>query len=217
MADTPPTTEVSLNYAFVPIGFDDNDKIEIMVAGIFPSTCHKVGPYDFRVDESSRSIFIEQKAYVYPGQCLRMMVPFTSLINLKIIKDGNYSLRDAKTGELLGELPVTRATVPEADEHLYAQVKDAYIHTTEDAKTELHLKGVFASRCMKIQETKVGYHKDVIVVQPILERTAPIEQCGNQMTRFHIKKELKKGLKGTQLLHVRVMDGKSINQLVELP
>ncbi|NBW99597.1 hypothetical protein EBR03_08505, partial [bacterium] len=43
--NAPKTVETALTKAYIPLGFDDNDRIQIAVAGTFKNTCYKVGPH----------------------------------------------------------------------------------------------------------------------------------------------------------------------------
>src|SRR5262245_14379881 len=89
-ADAPQIVDVSLGRSFVPIGFDNNDKVQVTVAGIFPDSCYKVGEYRTQVDDATQTIFIQQSAYRYGGECLPVTVPFTQVVDLGILREGNY-------------------------------------------------------------------------------------------------------------------------------
>ena len=68
---------------FVPLGFDDNDKVEVIVHGEFPSSCYKMGPAGATVDAVGKKIVINAQAYYYPGAvCISMMVPFIKSVEL---------------------------------------------------------------------------------------------------------------------------------------
>ena len=43
---------------FVPLGFDDNDNVEVVVHGHFQSTCFKVGPSTATVDAAAKTVTI---------------------------------------------------------------------------------------------------------------------------------------------------------------
>ncbi|MCB0418058.1 MAG: hypothetical protein KDD39_10425 [Bdellovibrionales bacterium] len=43
-ADKPVLQAVSAAKAFIPVGFDDNDQSQLVIAGRFPNTCYQVGP-----------------------------------------------------------------------------------------------------------------------------------------------------------------------------
>ncbi len=215
-ASEPKVVNVALEKSFTPIGFDDNDRVQVTVAGMFPSGCYRVGPYFFETDLVNQTISIRQTAYFYPSECLQVLVPFSQVINLNFVREGTFTLKDAVSGKELGKLPVSRAKTTQADDYLYAPVTDASIRM-DGGKSYLDLKGNFTSRCMKIKDVVVNYFKDVVVVQPIAEFIGTPHNCGHEMIRFAFEAPLNDGLSGTQLLHVRVQDGQAINRIVEFP
>ncbi|MEZ4750957.1 MAG: hypothetical protein R3B54_10145 [Bdellovibrionota bacterium] len=88
-ADKPVLQAVASVKAFVPVGFDDNDQSQIVIAGRFPNTCYQVGPYEVKVDDADKSITVTQYAYVYSGVCLRMLVPYTQTVELGCLIKAN--------------------------------------------------------------------------------------------------------------------------------
>ena len=216
-AETPGLVSVNLAKAYVPIGFDDNDKSEISVVGQLPNSCYKVGPARHEVDKANKVITVEQSAYVYLGMCLQVIVPFSQRIDLGILEEGNYQIKDAASGTMLGMLPIGRAKSESADEFLYAPVTDAQIRT-HDGKSFLFLQGSFTDRCMSIKEVKIHYYSDVIVVQPIAQYSpSGADECGFQMIRYRHEVPLKDGLTGEMLIHVRSMDGQAVNRFIAFP
>jgi hypothetical protein len=215
---SPETINVSFGKSYVPVGFDDNDRTQITIEGSFPNTCYKVGPYATKVDLKTQTINVQQQAYRYNGICLQMIVPFNQVIDLGILPKGEYKIVDATTGKALSSIRIDQATKSEADEFLYAPMTDAYIST--DPATGIHtlaVLGAFSDRCTVFEDIKVNYTSDVIVVQPIVKHIADRRNCGQQKVRFVKTVQLKDGLTGLYLLHVRSMNGQAINKMVDLP
>jgi len=213
----PKTVTVAIQKAYIPTGFDDNDRAQITIEGSFPNTCYKVGPYATKVDPQTRTVTIQQQAYLYKGVCLQVMVPFNQTIDLGLMNTGEYKIVDSTKGSALGNIEIDKATKSEADEFLYAPMTDAYI--TSDPETSNHtliINGAFTDRCTVFEDIKVHYTNDVIIVQPIVKHIAE-RGCGQQKTRFTKTVELKKDLTGVYLLHVRSMNGQAINKIVDLP
>lgn len=214
---TPDTVTVSFNKVYVPAGFDDNDRTQITVEGIFPNTCYKVGPYATKVDPTTRTITVQQQAYRYQGVCLQVLVPYYQTIDLGLVPQGNYKIIDAANGSALSAIRIDTATKSEADEYLYAPMTDAFI--TTEPETGLHtlsILGAFTDRCTVFEDIKVNYTEDVIVVQPIVKHIVA-RNCAQEKTRFVKTLQLKDGLTGMYLLHVRSMNGQAINKMVDLP
>lgn len=216
-AEAPGLVPVSLDKAYIPIGFDDNDRTEISVVGQLPNSCYKVGTYRHEVDKVKKVITVEQSAYVYFGMCLQIIVPYSQKIELGILEEGNYQVKDAVSGKLLGNLPVGRAKSEAADDYLYAPVTDAQVRN-RDGKYFLYLRGSFTDRCMKLKEVRLSYYNDVIVVQPIAQYAdGGADECGYHVTRYHHEVVLKDGLTGEWLVHVRSMDGNAIDRFAQFP
>ncbi|MBI1859810.1 MAG: hypothetical protein HYR96_02700 [Deltaproteobacteria bacterium] len=218
VADVTPTQiDVPVHRAYIPIGFDDNDNAQVTVEGIFSDTCYRVGPARAVIHSNNHTIAIHQTAYRYGGICVQLLIPFTKTVDIGFTPRGNFAIVDAMTGMNLGDLPITRAPNEEADDFLYAPIGDAYVRVDTEAKTNtLVLTGAFSDRCTVIKDVKVNYYKDVLVVQPIAEHTSGRADCSGR-TRFQKLIELKSDLRGTFLLHVRSMEGKAINKMIDIP
>lgn len=212
----PNTVNIALKKAFIPSGFDDNDRSQIAVEGLFPNTCYRVGPHAIKVDEAYKTVTIQQQAYLYGGMCLQMFVPFTQVIDLGLLSDGKYKILDAESGASLGSLDVAKSKNLGPDDFLYAPITDAYVTFQPSVKTNtLVLTGNFGDRCSDFEEIKVLYQDQVVVVQPVVKRTTE-NPCTPQPTRFLKTVELKQGVQGIHLLHVRSLNGQAINKMVDL-
>ncbi len=216
LADNEPKlVEVRVDKGFFAKGFDDNDNLQITVAGVFPSSCYKLGPAKAEVDVHRGAIRVTQSAYFYGGICVPVSVPFSETISLGMVKAGAYTVVDTVSGKTLGEVPVLRSTKPESDDFLYAPVTDASVIEVNKRPT-LVLTGTFTDRCTKLKEVRIDYQKETVVVLPIAEHVNARGECGAQLKRFQHTEPLNVGLTGTFLLHVRAMNGKAINKVVEL-
>ena len=213
----PSTITSALGRAYIPTGFDDNDKVQVTVAGTFPDTCYRTGPILAEMDETAKTVTLKHQAYHYEGFCLQLAVPYSMVTDLGILHAADYSVVDAATQKNLGHLKVSRATTTSPDDFLYAPVEDAYTRE-EDGTHYLYLKGNFPNRCMHVDQIQMHYYPDVIVVQAIARTDNPDRNsCGSTPVRFQQRVPIKAGVQGTFLLHVRVMNGQAINKLVEIP
>ena len=213
--ETPPTlVDFPVGKSFVPHGFDDNDRVQVMVAGVFPDTCYRVAIAFSKVDENQKKIFITQTAYHYSGICTRVFVPFASVVDVGLVRSGEYQLVDGVSGKTLGAMPITRSSHTGADDYVYALVHDANIRNEGPSKKTLMLSGELPDRCSEFKEVQVHYYPDVVVVQPIVKRIS--ELCAPQKTRFIKEVALQSSLRGVQLIHVRSLNGQAINKLVDV-
>ncbi len=219
-ADEPSTTPELVDYpvtrTYIPVGYDSNDRVQVVVHGAFPNTCYKVGPYEVRQDQHTRSISIRQMAYRYGGVCMRMLVPFMQVIDIGMLRDGDYRLYDAVATKVVGRLPVSRATTVSADEVLYAPVSDVTIQD-EGLTKYLVVSGHFGDACTRMKDVHIDYYPDVLVIRPIADRSHPDRLCAQVLRPFSQKVALRSGLRGNFLLHVRVLNGQAINKIFGFP
>lgn len=210
----PELVPVPVAKSYIPLGFDDNDVTQVVVAGHFPDTCHKLGPTNVRVE--SGVVWIEQTAYQYSDICLRMFVPFAQPVSVGILRAGTYTIVDATSKQPLGGLPILVSKNPGPDDFLYAPVTDAdVVASSKPGHRRLVIRGNFTNRCTKLKEVRVEYQGDILVVLPIAEYTAA-RNCGYEKLRFDYSQDLEVPLKGTYLLHVRSMGGQAVNKILDL-
>jgi hypothetical protein len=215
--DTPKPMSWPLNHAFVPIGFDDNDKAQVTVEGVFPTTCYRVGPYSVEINEPFKTIALKQQAYKFSGSCIRVFVLFSQVMDLGFVKAGNYKLIDGQTGSTLGEIPVAVAKTSDPDDYFYAPISDAWINKDPaTGRCDLNISGSFSNRCTKLKRIDVRIQTDVVVVQPIAEHITTEDDCKDETTRFSVSQPMTESLTGTYLLHVRSLNGQAVNKIVDL-
>ena len=205
--------------ALAPLGFDDNDNAQVVLSGVFPNTCFRVGPVTSQVDASHQRIIISNEAYFYPSSwCLQVFVPYTQTVNLGPVKAGNYDVVvKSREGDLIskGSLTVAVSTHTDPDDYLYAPVKDVSIEDSAQGKA-LVLKGTFDYDCFTFKEVKVQQTApNVVVVLPILNEVNADTACKPQTSAFEKRVALPKGLQGSTLIHVRALNGQSLNPIIE--
>lgn len=121
--------EVAKEYTFiVPNGFDDNDEVTIAIDGYLPSTCHKLGDATWKLNESNRTIYIEQKVKKFSGACAEVLVPFTNYVSIPHLPQGEFTLTgpDAVASKMF---MVAEAQNAGPDDHLYAPVESISMMT----------------------------------------------------------------------------------------
>ncbi len=208
---------------FIPEGFDDNDNIEVVLHGNFPNTCYTVGRASATVDNENHEIVVKATAYKYPGKlCLQSITPFIQTVTLGLLNEGNYTVRMADKQNLQKEMLVSKRKTESADDYLYATVENAGLQIDADSgKQAVKLSGhfpYFFVGCMVLRDVKVKTApSDVLVVQPIAE-IVDNEECQNQPAdrSFEYTAGLTEAFRGEGLLHVRTLDGNSINRYINV-
>ena len=202
---------------FAPAGFDDNDDVQIVVEGMLSDTCHKSGPIYTRIDADKKTIYVTPMAYYYPGSwCAQVEVPFVRTVALGIFPRGSYSIvveqGDGKFAKM-ADLPIAVSKNSGPDDYLYAPVTDVEVRT-QGTTPKLVLRGKFTNTCMHLTEVKmVNAPKNVLAVMPIAEMGT--ENCKAEIRAWETTVEIKTPLQGKTLVHVRSLDGQSVNRVVE--
>lgn len=214
--EQPARVSVGLTAAYIPGGFDSNDRTQMVVEGYFPNTCYRVGPYEKKLDSQNHQITVEQTAYKYRGQCLMMIVPFSQTVQVGILKANNYTVKDQATGKILGDMPVRTATNSGPDDNLYASISDAYVGVVDGNKKAIVLQGELPGDCWGLKEKRVVQDgKNVITVLPIIEKLRDTN-CNDYRVPFVSTAEIPEVSAGRYLLHVRSLNGLAVNKLVDL-
>lgn len=214
VADSPSRVGVSFNRVYVPEGFDSNDNVQFVGEGFFANSCYRPAQTTVKVDEKAKTITVSPVAYEYEGLCLQVILPFDRVVDLGPLPAGDYTIVREKSNEELGQVNVAQATTRSADDFLYAPVEQAYLHQKNGKKT-VYLTGQFPISCMKLQEVKAEISNDVIVLQPIVEM-GEYTKCTHGKFPFEAAVDVSSATKGRYLIHVRSMNGKAINSLVDI-
>lgn len=211
-ANNPVLKPALFNEVFIPGGFDNNDNIQIVGEGMFRNTCYRPGPTAAKIDQANFTITLNPAAYEYSGLCLQVILPFQRVIDVGILKDGDYKV--IQNGAVLDTFHVAKARSLEPDEYLYAPISQAYFRQ-EGAVSKVLLSGDFPTDCMKLDQVLTHIEKKVLVIQPI----AKLEERGNcQRGKFPFNTVVNIDLvpQGRYLLHVRSMNAQAVNTLVDV-
>lgn len=221
----PSLSHAPVKKVFVPQGFDDNDNAEVILQGYFPNSCMKLGPVESYVNPDSQVIQINPQVYVYESAaCLQVRVPFVQKVQLGNLNSGAWNI--AVDGELDVEplpLSVKKAVSAAPDDYLYAPVDEVVL--LPEPKSNLH-RLVVSGRwpelpegaCFELVrlESRMG-PDNALVVLPIAE-LRPQEKCSlpdNKQRAFSASVLLDKPLPVDALVHVRVLNGESLNKFYD--
>mgnify|MGYP003683147267 CR=1 FL=1 len=223
-AEGPVRVDAPISKIFIPNGFDDNDNTEVVIHGKLPSTCYHMGDSKASVDEENQMINLDADVLFYQNSfCIQSITPYIQEVNTGLLKKGTYTVSYNNDPSVEEKLEVKERTTESPDDFLYAPVKNAFIDVNFDSgKQVLKLQGTFPHMfigCMVLKDVRVNSNpSDVLVVQPIAEIVdGPIcdEQAADRSFKF--TKGLKKPFYGEGLLHVRTLEGKSLNRYLDIP
>jgi hypothetical protein len=213
-AETP--TKVPTNFAkvYIPDGFDDNDNVQIVGEGVFPNSCYRSAESSVRVDDATKTIHVSTEAFKYPGVCLQVILPYDRVVDVGLLKAGTYSVIRDTDGQTIGQVGIHETKSKEPDDFIYAPISQAYFKSKASSNRVL-LSGIFPSRCMKLKEVRTQVQSDVLVILPIVEIDRSIP-CTPVRHHFDTVANVGYMKPGRYLLHVRSMNGKAINNLVDV-
>jgi hypothetical protein len=210
---------------FVPQGFDDNDNVEVIIQGRFSNACMKTGTVEKMVDSSRKIIRLKPLAFVYKGEpCAQVIVPFIQRVTFGTLNEGTWKI-EVEGMPSVAPLPlvVKRALSAAPDEFLYAPVEEVVLLPGAlGTRQKLVVSGnwpvVPARGCFVMKQIRTHLGPDnTLVVQPISELLPP-EQCSASSLRkraFQASVYLEKSLQLDSLIHVRVLNGESLNKFYE--
>ena len=220
----PALVRAPVDKIYVPHGFDDNDNVELILKGQFPNTCYKTGPVSVDIDKKAQKIKITAQSYrAQQTMCADVMISFIQPVHLGILDQGTYSVELAGNPNVAPiKLNIESAKHATQDDYLYAPVDIATVAADDSGDHEvLRIEGNYPYMlvgCMVTKEVRTNYDKDgVLIVQPISE-FADGDECTSQKlsTHYKIEKDLgKSGPKGEYLIHVRTLNGLSLNYMVD--
>jgi len=228
-ADKP--ANLPLTKAFIPEGFDDNDRVEFVVRGRLPHTGFKLGPARVEVIPEQKSIRISQPATEIQGSPVFTPKPserpleFSVVVKLQEpLPAGEYDVLDTTGEKSMGRVRIFRATEPATDKVALAPIHDLVVQHNEEGQSTIGL-----SLLVQAEETvvpRIIVQKNVLIVLPIMEKREELETIP-RLRQLSIK--LPPHLEGEYLVHVRshfpVIDNsgkesvevRTFNRLVQLP
>jgi len=216
------TTYVKPEFVFAPQGFDANDNAQLIIAGKFTGYCMKMGATNHQVNRDLNQIMIENTVIVN-GVCpdLDMFIPYSKTIDFGPLPAGNYSVmirNERGVFEKMAELPISEVSIGSntgtSDERLYAPVSEVQFKgNAMDPNPVLTLSGVFTNSCLELDMVQVSYRAENVVVVLPLVKVGKIN-CHAENKRFTKKITLQGFPKVDTLIHVRSMNGQSVNKII---
>jgi hypothetical protein len=223
--------EVPLNSLFAPYhGYDDTNNIEIVLYGNLPNPCYGLGKYTLDKDLAKHTIRVRQFAEKkLEGVCadgsdmpdsLNMVVPFVNVISLGRLPAGDYQVYYGINQFAQKPLNIKESHKTTIDDYPYAAVSNVSTSDVIQKNTKLlaTLSGVYTSSCVYLDKSSVKVEKqnDVYVVLPVL-KMKPGVICTQSLIPFNHTIEMETPrVQGEYLVHVRSMNGKSVNRVVEV-
>jgi hypothetical protein len=209
-----------VDHLYVPEGFDSNDSVEVVVTGTFPNTCFSrnnvaVNVKGDIIDIKVTAIAPDERAASGERFCPQVLVPFKEVIGLGNLQGGEYEIRVNEEGakKVKDTLFVHEATSNSVDDNIYASLD--YVEKKTNQDYVLH--GWKYSNCLEMKEIQVvSNNKDTLSILPVMKTVSEHCPMKGMPVAYPVKLNFDSLKMKQPLLHVRTMDGKSINSIVNL-
>lgn len=211
----PAVISAPVDHLYIPAGFDSNDSVEVVVTGTFPNPCYsrndvKVAVTDDVVDIQVSAIAYETKSF---KDCPDLAVPFKEVVTVGNLQGGEYKVKvNSQTRYALEDsLKITEASSNAVDDYIYAAID--WVERTGPQEFILH--GQRYSNCLVLDHIEVvSNSKDTLSILPVMKRLSDFCPMKMMPTKYPIKIDFSNLKIDRPLLHVRTMDGKSVNTVV---
>lgn len=210
----PEIVTAPVNHLYIPEGFDSNDSVEVVVTGEFPNSCYsrnevKVAVKDDVVDISINAIANEKS---FPAiRCTDMVVPYKEVVNVGNLQGGDYKVRVNKILE--DKMVITEASSSSVDDAIYAAIE--WVESKGNNDFVLH--GWRYSNCLELKEIKViSNNKDTLSILPVMKQVSDFCPMKGMPVRYPVKLDFSSLKMNRPLLHVRTLDGKSVNTVIKV-
>jgi hypothetical protein len=205
---------VPVSHVFSPAGFDSNDNVELLVTGYLPNLCYRAPKSSVSIKNGKISIeVVANKKQSGLTLCAAVIVPFVESIKIGVLDKGKYDIRVNENTSFAKKsmIAISEAMSTSIDDVVYANV-DEIIREDENTR-KVVLKGYNPSDCFELKEIVVLDNEvDTYSVLPKMKQVKA--HCPKKMIPFSYEMEVPEKLEANKvLLHVRVMDGRSVNSI----
>ena len=215
-ADDPADGEVvtvTAKYVFAPTGFDDNDRVEVVIDGYLPNGCYRLTQAEVAIDPATNTIDITPKARYFDVPCIEALVPYSETVTVGTLPMGDYTV-NLETSRLSRELTVAESNNSGPDDFLYAPVDGAVVEKLASSTRLIGImEGRFTNSCMSWDDVDVLFDGASVIVLPKIE-VEDRPDCVDGEYPFKRTFLMPEGLDtGRYLLHIRSLNGKAVNRV----
>lgn len=200
---------------FTPQGFDSNDSVEVVVTGILPNLCHKSPQIEIKKSRNTINVNIKSLYYSKSNPyCPEMVVPFQKVVSVGNLESGTYNIlvNQGTPYEKQEDLNIIVPKDDNIDNYQYAYIDTI---TEEKGKETITLSGYNPSDCYQISKVEyISNGEDTYSILPRMEKVSDF--CPMKLTPFSISWDIPKNKLSSKniLLHVRTLNGNSINKII---
>ncbi|MCB9059926.1 MAG: hypothetical protein H6622_00205 [Halobacteriovoraceae bacterium] len=202
---------------YVPLGYDANDKIEIVVEAMLPNLCFEAPETKVKVEGDKIAIDLKAKHFIPRNiymNCAEMNVLIPQTVDVGTLSQGDYKISLNESQKRLpnenimqDSLHVDETKSDGIDNNLYANVE--YIDKIPGSRT-VYLKGNNPSPCYELDTIEYFNNgNNTYSVLPILKQVS--EVCPQVVEPFSYEFTVPEDLKTDRvMIHVRAWGGESV-------
>lgn len=202
---------VPVDHVYSPAGFDSNDNSEVVVTGYLPNLCYKAPKSTVMVKDGKISVSVKAMKKASLSFCADVIVPYIEFINIGVLDKGKYQIavNENSNWEKKSNIVISEASSNSIDDVVYANVDE--VVRGDEGSRKVILKGYNPSDCFELKEIVIKDNGiDTYSILPKMKQVKAF--CPKKMIPFSFEVEVPQNLEADKvLLHVRVMDGRSIN------
>lgn len=203
-----------VEHLYLPDGFDSNDTVEVVVTGAFPNACYSRNDVSVKVKNDMIDIRVTAVAHekTFPvTRCPDMSVPFKEVVHIGSLQGGEYTVK--VNDRLQDKFSIAESPSHSVDEHIYAAIE----WVEHKGANNYVLHGWRYSNCIDLDKVKViSNNKDTLSILPVMKQLTDFCPMKMMPTQYPVKLDFSSMKMKSPLLHVRTMDGKSVNTVLKL-
>jgi hypothetical protein len=209
--------EAPVKHLFIPHGFDNNDNIELVVTGEFPSTCYS--SHKSEVEVNGDIVNIKVTALKKESEvCEQIMIGFKEVVRIGTLQGGDYKVvvNQGSASEQQENVTIEEASSNSVDEYVYANVEYIDLGFTGGTSGSAMIMAQTPGDCYDFDRVEyLSNKKDTLSVLPILKKVKPV--CGKMKVRVEIpiKFDPAQFSYSQILLFTRSLQGQSVSTIIE--
>lgn len=205
------STEAPVKHLYIPSGFDSNDSVEVVVTGTFPNPCYARSTVSVDIKDDQIAIEVTAIRRETKAACPQMEVPFKEVVSLGNLQGGAYAI--TVNNKLSDNLVVAESPSNSVDDHIYAAIDNL----EKKGPNAYVLHGWRYSNCVQFDRVEVVSNgKDTLSVLPIMKQVSDHCPMKGMPVAFPVNLNFRNLKTSEPLIHVRTMDGKSFNTILNL-
>ena len=210
----PIVIDAPVDHLFVPNGFDNNDNVEVMVTGNFPTTCFSRNKVEVTVKDEVINVKVTSLDSSKDNtKCEKIEIPFMENVTIGNLQAGDYKV--VVNNKLTEKLSIDVSSSNSVDEHLYGMISYVELGFTGGLSGEAMLVGR-SQDCLELDKVEyLSNGKDTLSILPIMKKVSATCTGEKNYLEVPVKFQPRAFASKKVLLFVRTMDGKSISSLVD--